>query len=254
MKKIIFYPCIIIFVICNLWANAQERYYSKVYFSPLGLGIGRANFDEVGLGVYKFNMKQTNLVEGGVILGRQLIKNLYGEVGLSLRSLKYKFDFVITDPFDENLELLRANRYENKFMIVPHLGFRYGINKFSVSLGIESNLEISSSGNIETQFSSINLFIDPGTNRTAYFSFEERDFFLKSLSLFLAPVGDVSYQISPKVSTCLRFTFKPYGNFYLYQLRIQGKTADMPDGNHILNDSRINNKLMFLNLGVSYSL
>ncbi len=168
--------------------------------------------------------------------------------------MKYKFDFVITDPFDENSELLRANRYENKFMIVPHLGLRYNINKFSVSLGIESNLEISSSGNIETQFSSINLFIDPGTNRTAYFSFEERDFFLKSLSLFLAPVGDVSYQISPKVSTCLRFTFKPYGNFCLYQLRIQGKTADMPDGNYILNDSRINNKLMFLNLGVSYSL
>lgn len=100
----------------------------------------------------------------------------------------------------------------------------------------------------------INLFIDPGSNRTAYFSFEERDFFLTSLSLFLAPIGEVSYQIRPKVSACLRFTFKPYGNFYLYQLRIQGKTADMPDGNHILNDSRINNKLMFLNLGISYSL
>jgi len=48
------------------------------------------------------------------------------------------------------------------------------------------------------------------------------------------------------------FHISPFGNYYVYQWIVEGKTAEMPDGLYTLNDTRIHNKMMFMFLSISY--
>lgn len=252
MKHKILIFCFLCFI-CYI-SNAQVKYNPRIYFYPLGIDIGNINYEEHGLGTYDFNKLHTNNIEIGFILGVKLIDDFYFDFGLNFKKLKYEFEFVIDDPFISDEILFTENRHITKLMYSPNVGLMFSRKKYSMTVGCEPNLEIRSNGNIETVFSETYVFIDPITHQSAYFSYEERPLFLNSFELLFTPTLKLNYEIIPKLSIDLCAKLKPYGKFYLYQLKIQGKTAEMPDGIYILNDSRINNKMIYAFLGISYSL
>lgn len=222
-------------------------------FSPVGIDISN-NIEEHALGIYDVKNNFRLSQEFGITYRKVLVDQLSIDFGVCLRKINYNFDYIIHDPFHTELILFTQNRFHNRLMVYPHLGFSYSVSKFIVEFGFEPGLTIFKKTNIRTLFGSIEFFVDPNTGKSATFSIIERTYFVDTAIKWATPVFSVNYNLSSNFA--IRFTslFKPYGEYYFYVLDIQGRTPDMPNGTFQLNNTRINNKLGYVFLGITYQM
>jgi len=238
----------------NVFCQGNTKY--RLYFNPIGFQIGNSNIDEYGEGVYE--LKNTNRInlDIGFLVSKKLNNTLFFEFGIGFKKLNYAFKFVIPDPFDPNLIFIEEKRYNDRYVISPHLGLQYIKNKIFISASAEPNLALFSNSNIENTYtySPLYLFLDPVTQKSAYFSYTEGNFYTNKVFLYLTPKLSFSYSISKNLYLGVDFLIRPFGQYYLYQWLVEGKTAEMPDGLYTLNDTRVNNKMFYAFLSVSYFL
>lgn len=237
-------------------AHTQQnnKLISSIYFYPLGFHIGNQHIEEHGLGIYQFNYKRPFNFELGYKLSRRIINSYSIEGGISVKYWNLEFEYIINDPFFEEEIFAHEERYIRKIMTSPNVGLLYKKNKIKIAIGLEANMEINSESNVISGQSPIYVFFDPNSQRSANLTISENNVFLNDFTLFLTPTLTLGYQILSRFSIELNGKIKPYGEWPLYRLKIEGKTPDLEDGLYLLNDVRILNKIVFIHLGVSYSL
>lgn len=248
---------ILMFVVALLCNNlvAQEKTKLQFYLSPIGFRIGNSHVEEFGEGTYDFHSYNKNNFEAGLLFGKMLFDHVYFDVGLGIRMVKYDFMYTISDPFQPDQVLYTQERYHNIFMLSPHIGITYKMNKFSCSIGFEPNLELWAKSNIDYYAGPIEFYFDPSNHKSAYYTVIERTAFMKSFTHFATPTVALEYTLGSKFSIRLSGLIKPYGEYFLYQLEIKGKTAEMPENSFaVLSDTRVNNKMLFAYIGFSYSI
>jgi hypothetical protein len=249
------YVSIFLFLgVCYFKSNCQDNTKYRIYCNPIGFQVGNSNIDEYGEGVYE--LKNTNRInlDIGFLVSKRINKTLFFEFGIGLKKLNYAFKFTIPDPFDPNTIFLKEKRFNDRLVISPHLGLQFIKNKIFISASAEPNLALFSNSNFEGTYaySPLYIFLDPVTQKSAYFSYTEGNFYTNKLFLFLTPKISFSYSISKNLYLGVDFLIRPFGQYYLYQWLVEGKTAEMPDGLYTLNDSRVNNKMVYAFLSISY--
>lgn len=232
----------------------QNKINSRLYFLPIGMKVSTGDVQEFGLGIYEFKYTTPLNIELGCIFSKKVIKNLFVDAGIGLKANKLKIEYSIDDPYIEGEIFGREKRYLNKIELSPQLSLNYNVEKIYFSIGYETSLKISYNSNLVSGISPTYVFFDPIGQRNAFFTIRETNFFLEGLRLHHRLVANIGYRLNEKWHLNLNFKYKPFTNWFQYGLLIEGKTPDMPEGNYILNDTRILNKLMLVSFGISYSL
>lgn len=232
---------------------AQDRGNFTLVFNPIGLKMNSIVWEEYGLGYYNIKNNLTNNMSVLGMYKRQISNRFSLNVGLGVRQNKYNFDYIITDPFDNQVIIEEVNRYYNRYNLVTHFGLSWSLDKFDISLGYEFPFELFSKTNIETYFGSYEIFINFETQNIAYYRIVEKEVFTDDLFRHATPVLMCDYKLNNKISLNLTSLLKPYGNLFLYQLDIQGETGYMPEGDYQLNDSRINSQNLSFYFGIKYT-
>ncbi|HEY3525316.1 MAG TPA: hypothetical protein VGK47_03900 [Nitrososphaeraceae archaeon] len=249
-KKLVFFT-IIIFLFSKIAAQDSNKFVLLI--NPIGIRLNNPTWEEFGLGYYDI---QNNLTNNMSILGmykKYISKKVSLNIGLGIRQSKYNFDYILTDPFDNQIIVDQVNRYYNRTNLVPHFGASLSLQRLEISIGYEFTIELFSNGNIETYYFPTQLFIDFETQDIAYYNVIEKIGFNDDAFRFATPVLMFDYKLSNKFSLNFTSLIKPYGNIHLYQLDIIGETGYMEEGDYQLNDSRINSYNLSFYFGMKYS-
>lgn len=247
---------LLLFGLSFLKSYGQEKnnFISRIYFYPLGMHIGNNHIQELGLGVFEFNYRRPYNLELGLKLSRKIFSKYYFEGGLSLKYWNLEFEYIINDPFYEDEIFAHEKRYIRKIVTSPYFGLHYNHHKFAISIGLEANVEVTSRSNVISGQSPIYVFFDPSSQTSSNLTISENNLFLNDFNFFLTPTLTFGYKISQRWSIEVNSKIKPYGDWPLYHLAIEGKMPDMEDGLYTLNDTRILNEIIFVHIGASYYL
>ena len=226
----------------------------RLYCFPIGFQVNKNIWDENGEGVYKIETNTKVLSSIGAVYNWNINNSLSFDFGLGIRQVKYNFDYIIHDPFNEEIVLDRVNRHHNQTNLSPSIGMSFYWNQFRISLSYELNAPLFINENIETYYGPIEFFFDPITQQSAYYEIIERNGFTDYFARSGSPSLSLSYKFSPKFSLLFTGLIKPKSSIYLYQLDIKGKTPEMPTGNYQLNDTKLKNNYIILYLGVEYKI
>ena len=245
---------IIILHVCSVnHVLGQNKIETRLYFLPVGARVSTGDVVELGLGIYEFNYSRPWNVELGCVFSKKIIKRLFVDVGIALKYQSIHLEYIIHDPYIQGEIFGQEKRYLNKIDASPQVALQYSFEKIYFSVGLETSLRIAQKSDLVTGSSPIYIFFGPDEQSSAFLTVRETDLFLTTLGLHHGLFANAGYRINSKWHVNANFKFQPFKHWAHYGLLIEGKTPDLPQGNHTLNDTRILNKLMLLGFGFSYS-
>ncbi len=242
------------FLLVSITTYAQNVFHIRAFLYPVGLQLGQSHLVEYGEGYYPFRYSKQNNWELGLMTDKNLFGDIYLELGMSLKKWNMEFDYIIIEPLSGGEVYKDESRYLRRLMISPHAGFAYKRNKLSLSAGVEPNIALSTSSNVETGELPRESFFNPATGNSAYLIIEETNYFYDDLFYNMTPSVTMEYKVTERLAVVANAKIRYFGTQPLYRLQITGTTGTPPNIEHKFNDTIILNRMMFLYFGASYTL
>ena len=227
----------------------------SAYLTPAILSIGNIQYEELGMGYYPFINDPKGKIEGGIIVDRMLDDKWSGYAVMSFFLDGGNFKTEVYHPIHEDQLLEAKSRSYDRSSINLGLGASYSHNSLKIRLGINYSLLTTTSADFRTDLNNIEAFFDFEQNLSASLETNEYEILTNGLKANLIPNVIIEYEFMENWDVRLSLDVKPYGARDFYRLNIRGHTVSTPQGKTLeLNDIRLKNKLLRLNLGLTYQI
>lgn len=239
-------------VFAGISSIAQSAWTSELFLNPYLQRLGKSHIEHGDPHMYEFDERKKWQTELGVRVYRSINERLDAGLGLGIKNIFYGFATHLTNPLEPSSVIEIIEGEISMLMLTPYLSMKYEIGKFNIMGGIEINVPVNSASTFEElntrfigffeppdKFAALNIYVPP--------SFEY------AYASFIIPELRLSYKLTPFAVHC-GAKMKPYGNRYLYALKVDGFSSLFPTSDvERLHTTIVYNRMIMPYIGCSFS-
>ena len=242
------------FFLLNQTIEAQNKFETSVFVSPLVISLPGSQLEEEGNELGNLNIVNTISQEFGIQEQYNITDKLGVGLGASWKQYKFKMNYSLLS--NDDFPVYSSNTDLTASSIGLRAFVNYRINKFTLNLIYEANAIASYSGEILNE-NEIRLGNRYTNNQATSFSPSDEAYSVSEQSIigsrayfYSMPELLVQYDLTEKLSCHLGLKYKLRGNRTYYNLNVAQRDAD---GNQETYSAELSNKFAMIHLGLAYS-
>ena len=241
-------PLIAVLFLFNQTTQAQNKFETSIFVSPLVISLPSNQLEEQGNELGNLNLNNTISQEFGIQQQYNINDKFGVGLGASWKQYKFKINYSLPNNYNSNTDLTTSSYGIRAFV-------NYRINKFRFNLIYESNTIYSYSGSIMNREDATlgnsydTQYANSSTLGEAHLITEQAKIGSYP-SFYSMPELLVQYDLSNKLSCYLGLKYKVLGNQNYYNLNVAQRDAD---GTQETYSVRLSNEFVMIHLGMAYA-